>query len=86
MNSEEKIKLMHCRLQEAFPDAEIIVQDESDQHLGHANHEGGGRHFAIEIKDGALSRLPKVNAHRKVYALFTDLIPNEIHALRIKIH
>ncbi len=85
MNSQTKIEIIRSRLIEAFAPSYLNVIDESDQHIGHAGHQGGGRHFAIEIAADSLQGLSRVNAHRKIYSLFQDLMPDEIHALRIKV-
>lgn len=80
-----KLEIIRQRLHDAFNPSELDVIDESDQHIGHAGHQGGGRHFAIIIASDKLSSLSRVAAHREIYTLFDDLIPNEIHALRIEI-
>lgn len=85
MTAQNKVELIRERLMAAFSPAQLEVIDESDQHVGHAGHGGGGRHFAIVISAPALNSLPRVEAHRKIYALFDDMIPEQIHALRIKI-
>ncbi len=71
------------RLSKAFSPTHLAVVDESDQHHGHAGHHAGGSHFKVEIAAPALAPLSRVEAHRKVYAVLADLIPQEIHALRI---
>jgi len=86
MNAAEKLKLIQSRLQQAFTPSALEVIDESDQHHGHAGHGGGGRHFAVIITADALREKSRVEAHRAVYALFQDLMPHEIHALRIKVN
>lgn len=77
--------LIKIRLEQAFAPTHLEVIDESDQHIGHAGHQGGGRHFAIVISAVSLKGLSRVEAHRKIYALFTDVMPDRIHALRIKV-
>lgn len=84
MNAKEKQQLITERLQAAFAPEKLEVIDESDQHHGHAGHGGGGRHFAIVMEASALRGKSRVEAHRAIYALFQDLIPDEIHALRIR--
>jgi BolA protein len=64
---------------------QLEVLDESDQHVGHAGHQGGGRHFAVIISAECFGGATRVEAHRQIYALFEDMIPEQIHALRIKI-
>lgn len=85
MNGIEKVALITERLQQAFSPTHLEVLDESAAHVGHAGHQGGGRHFAIIIAADSFKSLSRVDAHRKIYALFPDLIPHEIHALRIQI-
>lgn len=78
-------EIIEKRLQEKFQPTFLRVIDESDQHIGHPGHQGGGRHFAVEISAIQLQGLSRVAAHRAIYELFTDLIPDKIHALKIKI-
>lgn len=80
-----KTAMIEERLQSAFSPQYLRVIDESDQHIGHAGHQGGGRHFAVIIEADCLKSLSRVAAHRKIYALFQDLMPDQIHALRIQI-
>ena len=85
MSPEEKKQLIESRIQQAFTPHHLEVIDDSDQHVGHAGHQGGGRHFTVIIAANSLKDLARIDAHRKIYALFTELMPDEIHALRIKI-
>lgn len=85
MNASEKLQLIQQRLEDAFHPDHLEVLDESDAHRGHAGHGGGGRHFAVIIQAPAFKDKSRVAAHREIYALFTDLMPDEIHALRINI-
>ena len=85
MNAAEKQQLIHARLTASFTPDLLEVLDESDQHQGHAGHGGGGRHFAVRIAAGFFVGKSRVAAHRAIYALFDDLMPDEIHALRISV-
>lgn len=85
MQNITRVNIIENRLKEAFSPDFLQVIDESDQHAGHAGHGGGGRHFAIIISSPVLTSLSRVEAHRKIYALFSDLMPHKIHALRIVI-
>jgi len=85
MANLERIALIESRLRNALHPEFLEVVDESDQHIGHAGHAGGGRHFAIHISADSLKGLSKVEAHRQIYSLFSDLMPNVIHALRIHV-
>lgn len=83
--SSSRRQLIIDRLTSEFNPDYLEVIDESDQHAGHAGHGGGHRHFAIIISSDSLKQLPRVAAHRKIYDLFIDLMPEQIHALRIKV-
>ncbi|MFZ2315632.1 MAG: BolA family protein [Gammaproteobacteria bacterium] len=83
--AEERVALIKHRITESLAPSFLEVIDESDQHVGHAGHQGGGRHFAVVIRADKLQGLPRVAAHREVYQLFSDMMPDEIHALKIKI-
>jgi len=81
MNSRAQI--IYGRIQDAFSPSYLEVIDESDQHVGHAGHQGGGRHFAVIISASTFATVSRVEAHRRIYALFADMMPEQIHALRI---
>lgn len=85
MQAEEKKVIIAERIQLALSPDYLKVIDESHLHVGHAGHQGGGRHFAVEIGATSLASLSRVEAHRKIYDLLSDLIPDQIHALRIVI-
>jgi BolA protein len=85
MNFENRAATIRERLEDAFSPSHLEVIDESDKHIGHAGHQGGGRHFAIVISADCFKGLSRVEAHRQIYALFKDMIPDEIHALRITV-
>jgi len=85
MNTTEKTKIISERLNTAFSPSQLDVIDDSDKHIGHAGHGGGGRHFTVVISAPCFKGMSRVESHRKIYAVFDDLIPDEIHALRIKI-
>lgn len=83
MTSATRLETIKARVIAAFSPDYLEVLDESDQHIGHAGHGGGGRHFAVIISAPCLKSVPRVEAHRKIYSLFADMIPDQIHALRI---
>lgn len=80
-----RVKIIKERIENAFAPEYLDVIDESDQHIGHAGHGGGGRHFAVIITASSLKGMSRVDAHRKIYDLFVDMMPDIIHALRITI-
>jgi BolA family transcriptional regulator, general stress-responsive regulator len=72
------------RLRAAFPDAELRVEDESEEHRGHGGwREGGQTHFHIALRSAELAPLTRIARHRRVHeALGKDLVAR-IHALRL---
>jgi BolA protein len=85
MTLQDRVTLIKTRLQQAFSPTYLEVMDESDQHIGHAGHQGGGRHFSIAITAACFKQMTRIESHRMIYSLFTDLMPEQIHALKIKI-
>jgi BolA protein len=85
MNKETRATIIKERLQKKFSPLHLEVIDESDQHVGHAGHQGGRRHFYVVIKAECFNHHSRLSAHRDIYALVSDLMPDQIHALRIKI-
>lgn len=72
------------RLQ-VFEPTHLEVIDDSDQHIGHAGSKSGGKHYTVIISAKSFNGLNRIEAHRKIYAALSDLIPHPIHALRIKV-
>lgn len=85
MTLPARIDIIRERIQSAFSPSHLEVIDESDQHIGHVGHQGGNRHFAVIIAATYFQGKSRIEAHREIYAIFSDMMPNEIHALRIKI-
>lgn len=74
------------RLTETFQPVALRVQDDSEQHRGHAGHrEGVETHFTVEICASAFAGQSRVSQQRMVYAALADLMNNPIHALSLKI-
>jgi len=85
MQSAERMQLIESRLQKAFQPKILRVMDDSAKHAGHAGSAGGAGHYTVEIASDHFQDLSRVAVHRAVYAELNDLIPDEIHALRIRI-
>jgi BolA protein len=85
MNSEERIKVMTARLKNKFSPDQLEVIDDSEQHRGHPGAQSGAGHYTVVIQSDFFIHQSRVDAHRAIYQLLNDLIPSEIHALKIKI-
>lgn len=68
--SEDELK---SHLSEAFPDAEIVIQDLA----------GDGDHYRARIVSKAFKGLPRVRQHQLVYAALKGKMGGELHALAL---
>jgi BolA protein len=74
------------RLESAFSPTELIVEDESEQHRGHAGfREGGESHFRVTIRAPAFGPMTRIERHRAVHAALGPDLVGRIHALALKI-
>ncbi|MGS1016307.1 BolA family protein [Allosphingosinicella humi] len=73
------------RLEQALAPTHLVVRDDSEQHRGHAGHDGRGEsHFTVEIESAAFSGLNRVARQRAVNNALADLLAERVHALAIK--
>ncbi len=77
--------LIQERLQKAFSPSQLEVIDDSDKHRGHEGAKGGAGHYTVIISADCFKGLTRLEIHRKIYQELNDLIPQEIHALQIKL-
>lgn len=75
-------KIITERLQSLEP-LSLEIIDETHKHAGHSGN-NGGMHFEIKIKSTKFNGKNLINRHRLIYELLGDLIPKNIHALKIK--
>ena len=73
------------KLEAAFTPAELVVDDESAKHAGHAGARPSGEtHFAVRLVSETFVGVSRVERQRRVYAALADeLKPNGIHALSL---
>ena len=73
------------RLEAALAPTRLDLENQSEQHRGHAGYDGSGEsHFALTIESAAFAGLSRVARQRKVYAALGDLMRERVHALTIK--
>ncbi len=82
--TETREMRLRRRLDEAFSPQELIVEDESHRHAGHAGAAGGQSHFRVRIVSEAFRGVPPLARHRLVYAALSDMLRDDIHALAIE--
>ena len=63
----------------------VDLADDSADHAGHAEAlRHGGGHFSLTVVSEAFVGQSRVRRHQAVYALLSDLIPGQIHALQLR--
>jgi BolA family transcriptional regulator, general stress-responsive regulator len=72
-------------LQERLDPIRLVVEDESQQHFGHAGwREGGETHFRIDVVSRAFEGKSRVERHRVVNAALVGAFERGLHALAIQ--
>lgn len=75
---------MEARLRAAFTVSTLRIEDESEQHFGHAGWRPEGEtHFHIRLAAPELDGLSRVGRHRAVHAALGSDLVSRIHALRL---
>ncbi len=78
-----RIESIRARLATLAP-LELVVEDESHHHVGHAGARDGRGHFRVQIVSAAFAGLAPLARHRVVYAALGELMQTVIHALSIQ--
>lgn len=81
--SDSRINRIEERLRAALQPAELVLEDESALHAGHAGAASGGGHYQLRIVSDKFEGLKLVTRHRLVYDSVHDMMRGEIHALAI---
>jgi len=72
------------RLEAHFAPTELVIEDESHRHAGHAGAAGGQSHYRVRIVAEAFRGIAPLARHRLVYAAVGDMLQTDIHALAIE--
>jgi BolA family transcriptional regulator, general stress-responsive regulator len=83
-DGSHRAELLRDRLETRFAPVQLLIEDESHLHAGHAGAAGGQSHFRIRIVAEAFRGLSAVARHRLVYAAVDELMKSDIHALAIE--
>lgn len=83
MSASDRERRLRERLEAKFAPVQLVIQDESHLHAGHAGAAGGHGHFRVRIVAEAFRGLSALARHRMVYAAVDDLLKTDIHALTI---
>ena len=71
-------------LEAAFAPTQLIVNDDSHLHAGHAGARDGRGHYSVEIVSDAFAGKSSLARHRAVYAALGQMMTTDIHALQIQ--
>lgn len=82
--TSRRVAQIQAALQQAFAPRELVVEDESHRHVGHAGAATGRGHFRVEIVADAFAGVPPLARHRKVYEALGELMQTDIHALSLR--
>lgn len=83
MTIEEQLKDI---LENAFDCKELIIENQSHLHAGHAGSPNSGQsHFAIKINSNAFTNCTRVQSHRMINQSVAELFNQGLHALSITI-
>ena len=75
--------VIQTKLQATFNPTVLKVRNDSDQHAGHAGHDGSGNsHFAVYITAEAFEGVSRVDRQRMIHDCLVDELKT-IHALAL---
>lgn len=72
------------KLGERFAPSELVIDDESGRHAGHAGARPGGEtHFRVRVVSSAFEGLGRVARQRAVYDALSVELQDRVHALSV---
>jgi BolA protein len=80
---DTRLERMRSRFQAALAPVELVLDDDSAAHAGHAGAASGGGHYNVRIVSLQFEGMKLVTRHRLVYDSVHDMMHKEIHALAI---
>lgn len=79
----DRVAQIRVRLLTALVPSELVVEDESHKHIGHAGARDGRGHFRVHVVSAVFEGKTPLARHRIVYAALGELMQTDIHALSI---
>ncbi|MCP3674704.1 MAG: BolA family transcriptional regulator [Gammaproteobacteria bacterium] len=83
MSNEQRISRMKSKIDSQLAPSELVIEDESHLHAGHAGSKGGLGHFHVTIRSDKFEGLRLLQQHRLIYDALGDMMQTDIHALSI---
>jgi BolA protein len=84
MNHPIRQERLRALLMARFAPLQLVIEDESHHHAGHAGAAGGLGHYRIRIVSEAFRGVPLLVRHRLIYEAVDDMLKSDIHALAIE--
>lgn len=83
MSNAERVERIRAAVQQAFAPEQLVVEDDSHRHAGHAGARDGRGHFTVHVVSTAFAGMAPLARHRAVYAAVGTMMETDIHALSI---
>lgn len=72
------------KLNDAFAPKQLVIEDQSDLHAGHAGaREGGQSHFKVDIVADAFTGKSRLERQRLILAVLAEELEGPVHALAL---
>lgn len=81
--SDSREQRILARVAEQFAPLECRLENESDQHIGHAGAASGAGHYRLHLVSRRFEGQNRIARHRLVYDCLRDMMHDDIHALAI---
>jgi BolA family transcriptional regulator, general stress-responsive regulator len=85
MNINKLIVIVKKKLEEKIIIQNIKIEDKSFLHKNHKGHQEGRYHLKLDIKSDELSKIPKIEATKRIYTIIDKEIKENIHSIQISI-
>jgi BolA protein len=83
MSGAVKVRI-ESKLTAAFAPDQLDVEDQTNQHHGHAGwRESGETHFRVAIQSAQFAGRSRVERQRAIYAVLSEELAGPVHALAI---
>ena len=79
----QRVERIRAGLTAALAPVELVVEDDSHKHVGHAGARDGRGHYSVRVVSASFRGLNPVARHRAVYAALGGMMQTDIHALAI---
>jgi BolA protein len=80
------VEIIRRKLEAAFDPQQLVVDDESHRHAGHAGARPGGEtHFRVLLVSSVFRGVSRVERQRRVYDVLADEMKDRVHALALSV-